>query len=179
MKVIPERPNPGFDAGMSWSPVSGSVLGAMPVGHGTMCAFDVCISAPNTTLLDYALLQSQAQGGSAMDGFLSDAVGGFSRLLDIMTGPGAPPALVVNNSWGMFHPSWDFEVGHPGNYSDNPDHPFNIIVESLEDAGVDLLFAAGNCGAECADPRCRAAFPRPAPTPQDPLPAATAHWLRR
>ncbi|MCB1740561.1 MAG: S8 family serine peptidase [Gammaproteobacteria bacterium] len=149
--------NPGFDAGRSWSPVPGSVLGAMPVDHGTMCAFDVCISAPECTLLDYALLQSRAQGGSVMDGFLSDAVSGFSRLLELMTGPDAPPALVVNNSWGMFHPSWDFEVGHPGNYSDNPEHPFNIIVESLEDAGADILFAAGNCGAECPDGRCQGA----------------------
>jgi subtilisin family serine protease len=126
----------------------------MPVDHGTMCAFDVGIAAPRCTLLDYALLQSQATGGSAMDGFLSDAVSGFSQLLDLMTGPNAPSALVVNNSWGMFHSSWDFPVGHPGNYSDNPEHPFNIIVESLEDAGADILFAAGNCGAECPDSRC-------------------------
>ncbi len=149
--------SPLFDAERSWSPVAGPVPGAMPVGHGTMCAFDVGISAPQTTLLDYALLRSQAQGGSAMDGFLSDAVRAFSRLLEIMTGDDPPPALVVNNSWGMFHPSWDFDVGHPGNYSDNPDHPFNIVVESLEDAGADILFAAGNCGAECADSRCEGA----------------------
>ncbi len=146
--------DPGFDGAHSWSPVSGSVLGDMPVDHGTMCAFDVCITAPECTLLDYALLQSQATGGSTMDGFLSDAVKGFSQLLTLMTGPNSPQALVVNNSWGMFHSSWDFPVGHAGNYSDNPDHPFNIIVESLEDAGADILFAAGNCGAECPDGRC-------------------------
>ena len=35
---------------------------------------------------------------------------------------------MVSNSWGMFDPAWDFPVGHPGNYSDNPNHPFNIIV---------------------------------------------------
>lgn len=145
---------PTFDSQRSWSPVQGSVLGDMEVDHGTMCAFDVCIAAPNCTLLDYALLQSQTQGGTAMDGFLSDAVRGFSQLLDLMLGNNPPRALVVNNSWGMFHPSWDFPVGHPGNYSDNPEHPFNIIVESLEDAGADILFAAGNCGAECPDGRC-------------------------
>ncbi len=89
-----------------------------------------------------------------MDGFLSDAVLGFSRLLALMTGDNPPPALVVNNSWGMFHPSWDFPAGIPGNYSDNPEHPFNVIVESLEDAGADILFAAGNCGRECPDARC-------------------------
>jgi subtilisin family serine protease len=146
--------DPIFDRANSWSPVADSVLGDMPVDHGTMCAFDVGITAPRCTLLDYALLRSQATGGSTMDGFLSDAVQGFSRLLELMTGLNPPPALVVNNSWGMFHPSWDFPVGDPGNYSDNPDHPFNIIVESLGDAGADILFAAGNCGAECPDTRC-------------------------
>ena len=99
---------PSFDISRSWSPVTGSVLGSMPVDHGTMCAFDVCIAAPNCTLLDYALLQSQTQGGSVMDGFLSDAVRGFSQLLDIMTGPNPPSALVVNNSWGMFPPLLGF-----------------------------------------------------------------------
>ena len=55
----------------------------------------------------------------------------------------------------MFHPSWDLPVGHSGNYSDNPNHPFNIIVASLEAAGADILFAAGNCGPECPDGRCQ------------------------
>lgn len=153
---------PQFDASKSWTPVPGFAPGNMPVDHGTMCAFDVCIAAPNSILLDYALLLSQTEGGSAMDGFLSDAVRAFSNLLQILsTAPEPKPALVVNNSWGMFHPSWDFPVGEPGNYSDNPNHPFNIIVESLEDAGADILFAAGNCGAECPDGRCQGVTNRP------------------
>lgn len=147
---------PKFDVGKSWGPVPGLDLGKMRVDHGTMCAFDVCIAAPNSTLLDYALLESQAGGGSVMDGFLSDAVKAFGNLLQmLLAAPDPKPALVVNNSWGMYNPEWDFPVGNPGNYSDNPDHPFNIIVESLEDAGADILFAAGNCGADCPDPRCR------------------------
>ena len=153
---------PQFDASKSWTPVSGFTPGNMPVDHGTMCAFDACIAAPNSTLLDYALLLSRAEGGSVMDGFLSDAVKAYSNLLQILlTAPEPKPALVVNNSWGMFHPSWDFPVGDPGNYSDNPNHPFNIIVESLEDAGADILFAAGNCGAECPDGRCQGVTNRP------------------
>jgi subtilase family protein len=55
----------------------------------------------------------------------------------------------------MFHPSWDFPVGHPGNYSDNPLHPFNVIVGTLEALGADILFAAGNCGSNCPDGRCQ------------------------
>jgi hypothetical protein len=154
--------NPGFDAGKSWTPAQGLIPGSLPVDHGTMCAFDVCIAAPKCTLLDYALLLSQAEGGSVMDGFLSDAVKAYSKLLDLLTADEEnKPRLVVNNSWGMFHPSWDFPPGHPGNYSDNLNHPFNIIVESLEDAGADILFAAGNCGSECPDGRCEGVTTRP------------------
>jgi hypothetical protein len=63
-------------------------------------------------------------------------------------------ALAVSNSWGLFNPATDFPVGHPRNYSDNPNHPFNIVVSSLEAAGADILFAAGNCGRDCSDGRC-------------------------
>lgn len=154
--------SPGFDPDLSWGPTAGQDLGAMPVGHGTMCAYDVCIAAPLCTLVDHAVLTSRAQGGSAMDGLLSDAVASYGILLSyLLQGPGpfagdAPPrTLVVTNSWGMFHPSWDFPVGHPANYSANPNHPFNLAVGSLEAAGADVLFAAGNCGSACPDGRCR------------------------
>src|SRR5437764_173730 len=69
--------------------------------------------------------------------------------------------LGVSNSGGIFDPSWDFPVGSPGNYSDNPAHPFNIIVGSLAQAGADILFAAGNCGRDCPDSRCRFGNARP------------------
>ncbi len=153
---------PHFDANLSWGPVQGQPLGQMPVSHGTMCAYDVCIAAPHCTLVDHAVLTSQTPGGSAMDGLLSDAVQSYAILLSYLSqapqpfaGDHTPRTLVVNNSWGMFHPSWDFPVGSPQNYSDNPSHPFNIIVSSLEAAGADILFAAGNCGPECPDNRCQ------------------------
>jgi hypothetical protein len=150
--------NPTFDLARSWTPVPGLPLGAMPVDHGTMCAFDACIAAPNCTILDIALLQSGTPGRTIMEGFLSDGVLAYRHLLDIMLAPKRPGesrSMVVNNSWGMFHPSWDFPVGDPGNYSDNPNHPFNRIVASLERAGADILFAAGNCGPDCPDGRCQ------------------------
>jgi subtilisin family serine protease len=150
--------NPTFDATRSWTPVAGLVPGSLPVDHGTMCAFDACIAAPNCTLLDIALLQSGRPGRTILEGFLSDAVLAYRHLLDIMLAPKRPGesrSMVVNNSWGMFDPSWDFPVGDPGNYSDNPNHPFNRIVGALECAGADILFAAGNCGANCPDGRCQ------------------------
>jgi subtilisin family serine protease len=153
--------NPTFDAARSWVPRAGLVPGSLPVGHGTMCAYDVCIAAPKCTLLDIALLQSSQPGFLA---FLSDAIRAYRHLIDVMNAPRRPGdlrSLVVNNSWGMFHPSWDLPIGNPGNYSHNPNHPFNIIVGELEQAGADILFAAGNCGADCPDGRCQGVTTRP------------------
>ncbi|MHC4617190.1 MAG: S8 family peptidase [Planctomycetota bacterium] len=152
--------SPSFNAARSWAWDPASVTpGNVPVDHGTMCAYDVCISAPKATLLDIALLHpvSAEPGGTVMEALLSDAIRAYRHLLDVMTAfrrPGEHRSLVVNNSWGMFHPEWDWPVGHPGNYSDNPNHPFNRIVATLERAGADILFAAGNCGADCPDWRC-------------------------
>jgi subtilisin family serine protease len=155
--------DPKFSRARSWNPAGVATRpGQHPVGHGTMCAYDVGIAAPKATLLDHALLLSETPGETAMSGLLSDAVLSYSRLLtSIQAMPAGSRRLVVNNSWGMFSPSWDFPVGHPGNYSDNPAHPFNVIVASLESAGADILFAAGNCGRDCPDGRCRFGTARP------------------
>lgn len=154
--LIARGQKPNIDAKASWSPRGvTSKPGRHPVDHGTMCAFDVGIAAPQARLLDYALLLSTTSGPTVMAGFLSDAVTAYGRLLRMIRR--VPPGrrrLVVNNSWGMFSPSWDFPPGHPGNYSHNPAHPFNVIVASLEREGADILFAAGNCGRQCPDGRC-------------------------
>jgi subtilisin family serine protease len=142
------------DAARSWVPAAGMTPFDAPVGHGTMCAFDAAIAAPRATFLDIQLLRA----GGAFTSFLSEAVRAYAHLQRIMRAPRRPGearSLVVNNSWGMFHPSWDFPVGHPGNYSDNPNHPFNRSVAALEALGADILFAAGNCGANCPDGRCQ------------------------
>jgi len=154
-----KRPN--FDAARSWTWNPGTIIpGSVPVDHGTMCAYDVCIAAPRCTFLDIALLRSLSAppGGSLMGALLSDAVLAYRHLLNIMLAPRRPGeghSMVVNNSWGMYHPSWDFPVGHPGNYSDNPNHPFNLIVAALERSGADILFAAGNCGRDCPSWQCQ------------------------
>jgi subtilisin family serine protease len=155
--------DPKFSRQRSWAPAGVATrAGQHPVGHGTMCAYDVGIAAPKATLVDHALLLSETPGETAMSGLLSDAVLSYSRLLTMVQAmPASRRSLVVNNSWGMFSPTWDFPVGHPGNYSDNPAHPFNVIVASVEAAGADILFAAGNCGRDCPDSRCRFGTARP------------------
>lgn len=144
------------DEQRSWKPsgVRGTA-GEFPVDHGTMCAFDALIAAPKASLIDVPVLLSRRPGGSALDGLLSDAVAAFAHLRTVLENqPPESRSLVISNSWGSFSPSWDFPAGHPGNYSDNPAHPFNLIVSSLEQAGADVLFAAGNCGRDCPDGRC-------------------------
>lgn len=152
--------HPGFDAANSWTWSAASVPGAVPVNHGTMCAFDVCIAAPRCTLLDVVLLHPVASGGggSIMSGLLSDAVKAYKHLYSYIKTPRRPgenKSLVVTNSWGMFHPSWDYPPGHPLNYSHNINHPFCKMVALLESVGADILFAAGNCGPDCPDSRCQ------------------------
>jgi len=144
------------DVANSWTPSGAPTQpGTHPVHHGTMCAFDALIAGPNVTLVDVALLLSRRPGQTQWEGFLSDAVAAYAHLRQVLDSmPASDRSLVVSNSWGMFSPRWDFPPGHPGNYSDNLAHPFNIIVSSLEAADADILFAAGNCGRECPDGRC-------------------------
>jgi hypothetical protein len=144
---------PNFDAGHSFTTLNGTP-GNFPKNHGTMCAFDVCIAAPRCTLLDIAILNPM---GQQFQGLLSDAVRAYGHLLNFLRSqirPGGGASLVVTNSWGRFPSIPDFPPGSPSNYSDNPNHPFNRIVDTLESFGADILFAAGNCGPVCPDNRC-------------------------
>ena len=152
---------PRIDAANSWTvPGSTTLPFQHPVHHGTMCAYDALIAAPNATLLDFPILRNNAPGGSSMGGTLSVALAAFSHVLGSWAvafaagGLRRYKSLVLNNSWGIFHPSWDFPAGHPGRFCDNPRHPFNLVIGTLAGTDVDILFAAGNCGAQCADMRC-------------------------
>ena len=74
--------DPKFSRQRSWAPAGVATRpGQHPVGHGTMCAYDVGIAAPKATLVDHALLLSETPGETAMSGLLSDAVLSYSRLL--------------------------------------------------------------------------------------------------
>lgn len=158
---------PALDPLNSWSPAGNPLLPfSHPVDHGTMCAYDALIAAPKATLLDYPLLSGNASGGAFTGRTLSVAIQAFAQLIafwSVAFGPGGATrynGLVVSNSWGVYHPSWDFPVGHPGRYVDNPSHPFQVLVSLLArggaaQRGADVVFAAGNCGAQCASGQCQ------------------------
>ncbi len=132
-----------------YNPRPGVAPGTAPPDHGTMVAFDAQIAAPQAMIFDYALLQST---GGTWVAFLSDAIRAFSEIMiDHLQMPGP---MVAVNSWGMYDTSTDAPAGNPQNYSANPAHPFNQITTALVGSGVDVVFAAGNCGSTCPDGRC-------------------------
>jgi subtilisin family serine protease len=149
------------DEDNSWAPETLALApGEQPMGHGTMCAYGALIAAPRATLLDFPILIAR---GSTHDLNLTvgAALEAYARLADIWKANRAAGAeakyraLVVNNSWGVFNAELDpFPPGHPCRYIDNPKHPFHESVIQLAQKGIDILFAAGNCGDDCPDATC-------------------------
>ena len=91
---------------------------------------------------------------------LSVALMGFAQLLAFWAVAFLRRAQTTGRSFAVtagefFTPAGDFPQGHPGRFIDNPKHPFNIIVATLAASGVDIVFAAGNCGVQCPDSRCQ------------------------
>jgi len=150
--------NPGvFDAASSWkSSYIATPPGAHRIGHGTMCAYNVLAVAPNATLLDYPSLIARPPGDHTAQGTVSAAIQAYAQLIAfwidnayIRTAP-TYHALVVNNSWGIMHPSEDlFAPGSSSRFIDNPYHPFHLIVWLIAQLGADVVFAAGNGGLPC------------------------------
>jgi len=58
---------------------------------------------------------------------------------------------VVVNAWGVLDPESD--PAFKG-YADDKDHLVVNDVARLDAARIDVVFAAGNCGEPCPDPRC-------------------------
>jgi subtilisin family serine protease len=130
-------------------PISGGFArpGSQPPGsapvtsHGSMCAADVLIAAPNARLFDYPFLGIPTSGG---------ALQMFQAVLDQRRRDGTPH--VTNNSYGF--------VGvpdpalFPNHEVHSINHPIHRKVREVVAAGVTCLFAAGNCGQDCPSGAC-------------------------
>jgi hypothetical protein len=156
-------PVPPFDMASSISPPNIAIPPfSHRLGHGTMCAYDALIAAPKATLIDIAMLIARAPGDHSVPGTVSAAIWAYAHLAKLwltwtaMGNLRPYDALVVNNSWGIYHPSLDpFPQGSPSRYIDNPDHVFSTsFTRPLALAGVDILFASNNCGPDCASATC-------------------------
>lgn len=109
--------------------------------HGNMCATDVLGMAPEAQIFD---MRISGSGGST--GTISRALQAFDWAITHYRMHGTPQ--VLSNSWGIYQESWD------STYARNPNHPFTRKVVEAVDAGIIVLFAAGNCGDTCPDNRC-------------------------
>ncbi|MQS09728.1 S8 family serine peptidase [Streptomyces alkaliphilus] len=116
--------------------------GTAPVtSHGSMCAADVLVAAPDARLYDYPFLGVPDSGG---------ALAMFQAVLDQRRRDGTPH--LTTNSYGF--------VGVPDRRT-NPrheihdiDHPLHRKVREVVASGVACFFAAGNCGEQCASGAC-------------------------
>ena len=156
---------PKFAADAAWHPHDNPRKpGTWDEGHGTMCAYDALIAAPEATLVDFPILEVKTRDTNGDLGpQISNAISAFSVLMCSRAHGLLKEyrAVVASNSWGLMNPpkgqeeGHDFPEGHPGRCGNNPDHPFNRqIVAATTAMNIDVLFSAGNCGEECPDKRC-------------------------
>lgn len=109
--------------------------------HGSMCAADVLIAAPDARLYDYPFLGVPDSGG---------ALGMFQAVLERRRVDGTPH--LTNNSYGFVgvpsrdllpeHEIWDLN------------HPLHRKVREVIASGAPAFFAAGNCGKDCPSGNC-------------------------
>jgi subtilisin family serine protease len=126
--------------------------GATTRGHGLMMIRNIIAAAPDATFYDVPLIPLRI---SDVNGFIGDALGAFLQLkylIDLLRQSGtAPGPWILVNAWSIF----DRSTEHPlGDYTENPYHPLNVLIDQMVDDGIDIIFAAGNCGQFCPDIRC-------------------------
>lgn len=124
------------------------------LGHGTMCAYDALIASPKATLLDFPMLLARPVSDHHSTSMVDAALLAYAQLAILWWVTRPFDALVVSNSWGLFHPCLeDFPPGHPYRFIDNPNHALRkYLIRPLVATGMDIIFCGNNCGdgANCA-----------------------------
>lgn len=143
------RPVPiGVWPAIPQSPASGNVIDGYPLAdwgttaegwyeHGNMIAFDVQAMAPEAQLWDLRIWQP----GVAFPSYVLNALAGYQRAINTYRAHGVPQILV--NSWGLY------DAANDPDFAFNPRSNIALAVEAALDAGILVLFAAGNCGDGC------------------------------
>jgi serine protease AprX len=134
-----------LDSGVDGSqyPVTGGysrAAGPQPGGgtidsHGSMCAADVLVAAPDAQLYDYPFLVRNGGGAANM----------LTATLEQRRRDGTPH--IVSNSWGFYQIPTQEES--PEHEAWDPEHPVHRKVREVVASGATVLFAAGNCGQPC------------------------------
>jgi hypothetical protein len=123
-------------------------------GHGLMLVRNIVDAAPDAIFYDVPLIPTRI---TDVLGFICKALDFFNQLkqliefLRLLSVPPWDGPWVLVNAWSIFDRSGELP---PGDYTGNPGHPFNVVVDAMVDDLIDLVFAAGNCGQFCPDRRC-------------------------
>jgi serine protease AprX len=134
--TIPQAPAVG-EVIAGWPPTDWGTTAEGWGQHGNMIAFDVQAMAPEAELWDIRIWEPRATFGA----YVSNAVAGYGLAIDHYKAYGVPQILV--NSWGLY----DSDNGPE--YAFDPKSDMALAVEAALNAGILILFAAGNCGDGC------------------------------
>jgi subtilisin family serine protease len=119
--------------------------------HGMKVAHNILKVAPDVKLFDLPVLPPRILNIPA---FLSQAEAAYVSMLSGIAQYRAngtyPGPWVVVNAWAIY----DSRLDPTSDYTDNPDHLFNQLVDLTVDLDIDVVFGAGNCGQFCPDDRC-------------------------
>jgi subtilisin family serine protease len=156
--IVDEGLLPGFTGSadaLGWE-VDGRQPYTATSGHGAMVGRNALafLKGP-VPVLDCPLLPNAIV---ALQAFLSLAQSVFIQIVDNIgdwrNQQGYGGSWVVVNAWGVYDLSQDPAPGQMLNYGRNLNHAFNLELANANQQGIDLVFAAGNCGQFCASTRC-------------------------
>jgi subtilisin family serine protease len=127
--------------------------GTVRPAHGMMIANNILKVAPKALLFDLPMVPPFQI--TNIQTFLSTANAAYLNMLFTisllkLSGQFSGPWILVN-PWGIFSRKTEIPLGH---YTEDPHSPFNVDVASAPNMGIDVVFAAGNCGQFCPDHRC-------------------------
>jgi serine protease AprX len=109
--------------------------------HGSMCAADVLVAAPQAKLYDYPFLGQPRSGG---------ALAMFQEVLNQRRLDGTPQ--LTNNSYGFVGVPPRDQL--PNHEIHDINHPLHRKVREVVASGCPCFFAAGNCGEDCPSGNC-------------------------
>lgn len=110
--------------------------------HGSMCAADVQIAAPDVRIYDYPFLGPRNSG---------DALAMFQAVLEQRRLDGTPH--ITSNSWG--YTGVPDRNQAPNHEVWNLAHPLHRKIREVIISGAATFFSAGNCGANCPSSNCQ------------------------
>ncbi|MDK3075270.1 S8 family serine peptidase [Sedimentitalea sp. JM2-8] len=113
-------------------------------GHGGMLVRSLIDLAPESKIYDFPLIPRRITGSDFFGLNATYAFWIIRLLCDTLAGP-----WVILNAWGLVD---RFAETVRGGYSNNRNHWLNILIASIG-TRHDVIFAAGNNGQFCGDPR--------------------------